>query len=104
MRRSSPAAVATASDIVMLCVLDGAAVEEVCFGPGGVAAARGGAATLVDFSTIPPELTVDLAGRLKAVTDADWIEAHTLGFDELRPRHHGGQLRRLRGENQPLHS
>jgi 3-hydroxyisobutyrate dehydrogenase len=45
----TPAAVAAASDIVMLCVLDGAAVEEVCFGPGGVAEAKGGAATLVDF-------------------------------------------------------
>ena len=75
----TPGAVAAASDIAMLCVLDGAAVEEVCFGPGGVAETKGGAATLVDFSTIPPVLTVDLAGRLKAATGADWIDAPVSG-------------------------
>ena len=75
----TPAAVAAQSDIVMLCVLDGPAVEEVCFGPGGVAEAGDGAATLVDFSTIPPDLTVDLAHRLKAATGADWIDAPVSG-------------------------
>jgi 3-hydroxyisobutyrate dehydrogenase len=75
----SPAAVAATSDIAMLCVLDGAAVEEVCFAPGGIAEATDGARTLVDFSTIPPELTVDLAGRLKAATGAEWIDAPVSG-------------------------
>ena len=76
---ATPAAVAAASDIAMLCVLDGAAVEEVCFGPGGVAEAKDGAATLVDFSTIPPELTIGLAGRLAAATGADWLDAPVSG-------------------------
>lgn len=76
---ATPAAVAAASDIVMLCVLDGAAVEEVCFGPGGVAEAQHGAALLVDFSTIPPELAVDFARRLKAATGAAWIDAPVSG-------------------------
>ena len=75
----TPAAVVTACDIVMLCVLDGTAVEEVCFGPGGIAEARNSAATLVDFSTIPPEFTVDLACRLKVATGADWIDAPVSG-------------------------
>jgi 3-hydroxyisobutyrate dehydrogenase len=75
----TPATAASASDIVMLCVLDGAAVEKVCFGPGGVAEATGGATTLVDFSTIPPDLTVVLARRLKAVMGADWIDAPVSG-------------------------
>ncbi len=75
----TPAAVAAESDIAMLCVLDGAAVEEVCFGPGGVAEAKDRARTLVDFSTIPPELTVALAARLKAATGADWIDAPVSG-------------------------
>ncbi len=76
---ATPAAVAAASDIAMLCVLDGAAVEEVCFGPGGVAEAENGAATLVDFSTVPPELTVDLARRLRAATGGEWIDAPVSG-------------------------
>ncbi len=77
--KETPAAVATGSDIVMLCVLDGPAVEDVCFGPGGVAEAKGSAHTLIDFSTIPPELTIDLARRLKAATGADWIDAPVSG-------------------------
>ncbi len=63
----------------MLCVLDGPAVEAVCFGKNGVAEAKGGAGTLIDFSTIPPDLTVDLAARLKAATGADWIDAPVSG-------------------------
>lgn len=77
--KSTPAEVAAASDIVMLCVLDGPAVEEVVFGPGGIAEARRGARTLIDFSTIEPERTIDLAARLAVATGADWIDAPVSG-------------------------
>lgn len=76
---ATPAEAAAASDIAMLCVLDGAAVEAVCFGTGGVAEAKNGARTLVDFSTVPPELAVVLAERLKAANGADWIDAPVSG-------------------------
>lgn len=75
----SPAAVAEASDVVMTCVLDGPAVEACCFGSGGVAEARGGAATLVDFSTINPDETVALAARLKVANGMDWLDAPVSG-------------------------
>ncbi|CAN5258049.1 NAD(P)-dependent oxidoreductase [soil metagenome] len=76
--KQTPAEVAATSDVVMLCVLDGPAVEEVVFGPGGVAEAKG-ARTLIDFSTIEPERTVTLAARLKTATGADWIDAPVSG-------------------------
>jgi len=77
--KTTPAEVAARSDVVMLCVLDGPAVEDVVFGPGGVAEAKAGARTLIDFSTIEPERTVALAARLKAATGADWVDAPVSG-------------------------
>ncbi len=77
--RQRPADVAADCDIVMLCVLDGTAVRDVCFGPGGIAEARGGATALIDFSTVPPEFTVDLAARLKAAAGVEWIDAPVSG-------------------------
>src|SRR3954451_23710518 len=46
----SPAAVAAASDVVLLCVLDTAAVERCVFGDDGIARGRG-PSTLIDLST-----------------------------------------------------
>src|SRR5690606_3210531 len=47
----SPAAVARESDIVMLCVLNTAAVERCIFADDGVAAAGRGPTVIIDFST-----------------------------------------------------
>ena len=73
----SPAALRAASDIVLTCVLDGAAVEACCFGPGGLAQAPG-ATLLVDTSTIDPQQTVALAGRL-ATAGMGWVDAPLSG-------------------------
>ncbi len=64
---ASPAAVAAASDIVLMCVLDAAAVENCCFGVDGqgVAAAAGDGKVLIDLSTINPDATRDIATRLR---------------------------------------
>jgi len=61
----SPASVARASDIVMLCVTDQKAAEEVLFGSKGVA--EGGAAgkLVVDFSSIAPDSARAFAARLR---------------------------------------
>lgn len=77
--QSSPAEVAAASDVVLLCVLDTPAVESVVFGPDGVAAAGQGATILVDHSTANPEPTRALAARLKAERNVDWIDAPISG-------------------------
>lgn len=75
----SPAAVRTASDIVIFCVLNGDAVEECCFGPHGLARSKSGAALLIDTSTINPDRTLNLAERLKSETGMSWVDAPISG-------------------------
>jgi 3-hydroxyisobutyrate dehydrogenase len=77
--KKSPAEVASVSDIVLMCVLDGPAVEHCCLGPGGLAEARGGAGLLVDMSTINPDTTRDLAARLAARNGMRWVDAPVSG-------------------------
>lgn len=60
----SPAAVARAAEIVMLCVTDQHAVEEVLFGADGVAAAARPELLVVDFSSIAPASAREFAARL----------------------------------------
>ncbi|WP_314955881.1 NAD(P)-dependent oxidoreductase [Bradyrhizobium cosmicum] len=67
------------SDIVFMCVTDAAAVEEVVFGPEGLAAASGAGKLVVDFSSIHPAAARDLATRLKAANGANWIDAPVSG-------------------------
>ena len=65
-RAGNPAEVLGASDIVHLCVFDTAAVEEVTFGPHGLAAAGSSQGKLiVDHSSIEPEATRRIAERLQ---------------------------------------
>lgn len=90
---ADPAGVRAASDIVLLCVLDGYAVEEVCFGPRGLARADG-AGALVDTSTINPDRTRELAARLKAEAGMRWVDAPMSGGPPLAA---GGQLTMLVG-------
>lgn len=79
----SPAAVRAASDVVLFCVLDGYAVEDCCFGPGGLTAAPSGADLLIDTSTIMPDRTRELAARLKAEAGIDWVDAPMSGGPSL---------------------
>jgi 3-hydroxyisobutyrate dehydrogenase len=60
----SPAAVANASEIVMMCVTDQRAAEEVLFGLNGIA--QGSAKLIVDFSSIAPASARDFFDRLKS--------------------------------------
>jgi 3-hydroxyisobutyrate dehydrogenase len=75
------AELAAASDIIILCVTHGPAVEEVVFGAGGIVEGVGKAPDklLLDCSTIPPELTKALAARLKDATGMGWIDAPVSG-------------------------
>jgi 3-hydroxyisobutyrate dehydrogenase len=75
----SPAAVAAACEVVLLCVLDTPAVESVVFGPDGVASAGQGATILIDHSTANPEPTRTFAARLKAERNIEWIDAPISG-------------------------
>ncbi len=74
----TPAALATATEVVCLCLLDGAAVEEVCFGGQGLAQGRR-ARLLVDHSSISPRATQDYAARLKTANGMQWVDAPVSG-------------------------
>ncbi|UWU90720.1 NAD(P)-dependent oxidoreductase [Bradyrhizobium sp. CB1015] len=67
------------SDIVFMCVTDATAVEEVIFGPEGLAAGPGAGKLVVDFSSIHPDAARDLATRLKHANGAGWIDAPVSG-------------------------
>ena len=77
----SPAAVAAASDIVLMCVLDAAAVENCCFGAGGqgLAAVPGAGKLLIDHSTINPSAARALGARLAQANGMRWIDAPVSG-------------------------
>ena len=92
---ASPAEAAAAARVVMLCLSDGPAVEEVLFGPAGVAVALSGgplwtadaaqakrpSPLVIDFSTIEPERSRQLAERLAALGIA-WLDAPVSGGTE----------------------
>src|SRR4030088_2472395 len=52
---SFPRDVAGAASLIFICLTDAAAVEEVVFGPEGLAAAAGAGKLVVDFSSIHPD-------------------------------------------------
>jgi len=67
------------SDVIMLCLSDTAAVEQVVFGEDGVAAGGGQGKVLLDFSSIDPEKTRQFASRLKSERGMQWIDAPVSG-------------------------
>jgi 3-hydroxyisobutyrate dehydrogenase len=60
----SPAAAATAADVVFICVTDTPDVEAVLFGPGGVIEFARPGLVVVDHSTISPEATRGFSEKL----------------------------------------
>jgi 3-hydroxyisobutyrate dehydrogenase len=62
----SPADVARKSEIVMMCVTDQRAAEEVLFGDSGIEKAKSSGQVVVDFSSIAPASARDFAKRLEA--------------------------------------
>jgi 3-hydroxyisobutyrate dehydrogenase len=61
----SPAGVARAADIVMMCVTDQKAAEQVLFGPDGVIHSAKPQKLVVDFSSIAPASARGFAARLE---------------------------------------
>lgn len=75
----SPAAVARASDIVMLCVTDQRAAESVLFGDDGVASGGTPGKLVVDFSSIAPDSARAFAARLEAECGMGLVDAPVSG-------------------------
>lgn len=76
---SRPTDVAADAEIVFACLTDTAAMEEAVFGADGIAAGARRGATLVDFSSIAPIATREMAARLERETGMIWIDAPVSG-------------------------
>jgi 3-hydroxyisobutyrate dehydrogenase len=76
---ASPKEVAEASDIVFACVLNTDAVRDVVFGANGVAAADVRGKLLVDFSTIDPAASREMAEKLHRERGMAWVDAPVSG-------------------------
>ncbi|MCC7327165.1 MAG: NAD(P)-dependent oxidoreductase [Burkholderiales bacterium] len=77
---ATPADVAAASDIVLMCVLDTSAVRNCVFGPAGLVTSREAQGKLlIDLSTIDPDATRDMAARANAEAGLHWIDCPVSG-------------------------
>jgi 3-hydroxyisobutyrate dehydrogenase len=76
---SQPRDIAAAASIIFMCLTDGAAVEQVVFGPDGLATAAGAGKLVVDFSSIHPDAARAIAARLKATNGMRLIDAPVSG-------------------------
>ena len=75
---SSPAEVASLSDVTVTMVTDTAAVEAVTLGPGGIVDGARSGSVIVDHSTIDPEGARRIASALKA-RGIDMLDAPVSG-------------------------
>lgn len=76
---ASPAEVASAADLIFICLTDGTAVEQVILGPRGVAEGGSKGKLVVDFSTIAPKVTQVVAGKLYERCAVAWVDAPVSG-------------------------
>jgi 3-hydroxyisobutyrate dehydrogenase-like beta-hydroxyacid dehydrogenase len=75
---SSAAEVAKAADIVLICVINTAAVEDATLGPRGVAASEIAGKVVVDHSTAEIKATLRIADQLRA-RGAQFVDAPVSG-------------------------
>ena len=75
----TPAAVARAADVVMICVTDQRSVHDVLFGADGVAAGGAPGKIVVDFSSIAPAAAREYAARLETECAMGLVDAPVSG-------------------------
>lgn len=76
---TSAALLCDETELVMLCLADTAAVRQVVFGPGGVVERARPGQLLVDFSSLDPEATRQMAAELESRTGMRWVDAPVSG-------------------------
>jgi len=76
---ATPAELCQHADIILLCLADTAVVREVVFGPVGVASGAKSAQLLVDFSSLEPSATREMAKQLLDSTGMSWLDAPVSG-------------------------
>jgi len=75
----SAAEASARADFIITSLNGPAIVEQVVFGPGGVAEAATPARLLIDMSTIDPAATARMAERLARETGMKWVDAPLSG-------------------------
>ena len=81
IRCSSPADTSTGVDVLLLCVSDDAAVEEVLFGTNGAASQLSAGSVVLDCSTIAPA-TAGRCGERLADQNVHYLDAPVTGGTE----------------------
>jgi len=76
---ASPRDAARAAEVILTCLTDTRAVEEVAFGADGLAEAEGRGKILVDHSSIRPDATRTFAERLASRSGMQWVDAPVSG-------------------------
>ena len=74
-----PAELCRDTDIVLLCLADTAVVREVVFGEQGIAQGGRAGQLLVDFSSLEPTATREMAAELAALCGMAWLDAPVSG-------------------------
>ncbi len=67
------------ADVVMLCLADTSVVREVVFGPAGIASGAKSGQLLVDFSSLEPTATREMASALADQCGMNWLDAPVSG-------------------------
>ncbi len=78
-RVENPAELCRDASVVMLCLANTEVVREVVFGPGGVVEGARPGQLLVDFSSLEPAATREMAAELEARTGMRWVDAPVSG-------------------------
>jgi 3-hydroxyisobutyrate dehydrogenase len=76
---ASPAELCQHADVVMLCLADTSVVREVVFGPTGIVGGAKKGQLLVDFSSLEPHATREMAAELAAKTGMGWLDTPVSG-------------------------
>ncbi|MFI8736900.1 NAD(P)-dependent oxidoreductase [Ectopseudomonas toyotomiensis] len=78
-RVQNPAELCRDANVVMLCLANTEVVREVVFGPGGIVEGARPGQLLVDFSSLEPAATREMAAELEARTGMRWVDAPVSG-------------------------
>ncbi|WP_263145485.1 NAD(P)-dependent oxidoreductase [Pseudomonas alcaligenes] len=75
----TPAALCERADVLMLCLADTEAVRSLVFGEAGIAERARPGQLLVDFSSLEPAATREMAAELEARCGMRWVDAPVSG-------------------------
>ncbi|WP_175252821.1 NAD(P)-dependent oxidoreductase [Pseudomonas sp. BMW13] len=78
-RVENPAELCRDASVVMLCLANTEVVREVVFGPGGIVESARPGQLLVDFSSLDPAATREMAAELEARSGMRWVDAPVSG-------------------------